>query len=214
MVKADPQRAWLKDAEKRGDVDGRQVKEVHDSFKYETSGLGAGAKTVIAILTSFVMGPAGFGLQGANLAVASSVGTTAVTSTINNRGNLGLAVKETLSADSLKNAAIAGFTAGALDYADKNWFAAADKAGTAAQGAQSTDGSSLSTANPTNDIFHWNTATDAATRTVGHALISSGISSAIGCCSGWRQPQRGFDNCSENDDLQLPLPRRNQRDDS
>ncbi|MGP0127679.1 DUF637 domain-containing protein, partial [Pseudomonas bubulae] len=34
MVKADPHLAWLKDAEKRGDVDWRQVKEIHDSFKY------------------------------------------------------------------------------------------------------------------------------------------------------------------------------------
>jgi len=33
MVDADPQLAWLAEAEKRGDVDWRQVKEVHDSYK-------------------------------------------------------------------------------------------------------------------------------------------------------------------------------------
>ena len=180
MVQADPNLAWMKQAEARGDIDWRQVKEIHDSFKYESSGLGAGAKIAIAILMSFILGPAGLGLQGANLAVATSLGTTAVTSTIDNKGNLGLAVKETFSAGSLKSAAIAGFTAGFLDYADEKWFTAADGAGSAAQGIQPTDGSALSAANPSKDIFRWSNATDAATRTVGRALISSGVSSAIG----------------------------------
>ncbi|MGY2374322.1 two-partner secretion domain-containing protein [Pseudomonas sp. SDO524_S393] len=180
MVQADPSLAWMKQAEARGDIDWRQVKEIHDSFKYESSGLGAGAKIAIAILMSFILGPAGFGLQGANLAVATSLSTTAVTSTIDNKGNLGLAVKETFSAGSLKNAAIAGFTAGMLDYANDNWFAAADKAGTVAQGVQPSTGSALSTTNSSQDIFHWSSATDAATRVVGRALITSGISTAIG----------------------------------
>ena len=58
MVKADPQLAWLKEAEQRGDVDWRQVKELHDSFKYSNSGLGAGAQIIIAIIvTYFTMGP-------------------------------------------------------------------------------------------------------------------------------------------------------------
>ncbi|HBP3245686.1 TPA: hemagglutinin, partial [Pseudomonas aeruginosa] len=34
MVQADPQLAWLKEAEQRGDVDWRMVQEVHDSWKY------------------------------------------------------------------------------------------------------------------------------------------------------------------------------------
>ncbi|HBP3047151.1 TPA: hemagglutinin, partial [Pseudomonas aeruginosa] len=41
MVQADPQLAWLKEAEQRGDVDWRMVQEVHDSWKYSNSGLGA-----------------------------------------------------------------------------------------------------------------------------------------------------------------------------
>jgi len=129
MVKADPNLAWLKQAEARGDIDWRQVKEIHESFKYDNSGLGAGAKIAIAIMMAAIMGPVGFGLQGATLAVSTSLSTTAVTSTINNKGNLGRAFKETVSTDSLKSAAVAGFTAGALEYADTNWFAGADKAG-------------------------------------------------------------------------------------
>ncbi|PCM93891.1 hemagglutinin, partial [Pseudomonas aeruginosa] len=38
MVQADPQLAWLKEAEQRGDVDWRMVQEVHDSWKYSNSG--------------------------------------------------------------------------------------------------------------------------------------------------------------------------------
>ncbi|VVN09858.1 hypothetical protein PS682_03824 [Pseudomonas fluorescens] len=180
MVQADPNLAWMKQAEARGDIDWRQVKEIHDSFKYESSGLGAGAKIAIAILMSFILGPAGLGLSGTNLAVAASLSTTAVTSTIDNKGNLGLAIKDTFSAGSLKNAAIAGFTAGFLDYADDKWFTAADGAGSATQGIQPADGAAVSTANPSKDIFRWSNATDAATRTVTRAVISSGVSTAIG----------------------------------
>ncbi|ULT68718.1 MULTISPECIES: DUF637 domain-containing protein [Pseudomonas] len=179
-MQADPKLAWMKQAEARGDIDWRQVKEIHDSFKYESSGLGAGAKIAIAILMSFILGPAGLGLSGSNLAVAASLSTTAVTSTIDNKGNLGLAVKDTFSTGSLKNAAIAGFTAGLLDHADDKWFTAADGAGSATQGIQPTDGAAVGAANSSKDIFRWSNASDAATRTVGRALISSGVSSAIG----------------------------------
>lgn len=52
MVQANPQLAWLKDAEQRGDVDWQRVKEVHDSFKYSSSGLGIGAQLAIAIVVT------------------------------------------------------------------------------------------------------------------------------------------------------------------
>ncbi|MDZ3826164.1 two-partner secretion domain-containing protein [Pseudomonas monsensis] len=162
MVKADPQLAWLKDAEARGDVDWQRVKEIHESFKYENSGLGPAAQIAIAIMMSFVMGPAGLGLVGGGFggAVATSLATTGVTSTINNKGDLGAAFKETFSAGSLKNAAIAGFTAGMLDYADTNWFAAGGS--------------------KTANILTTSNITDVAIRTTGRAIISSGISTTIG----------------------------------
>ncbi|MDR6956180.1 filamentous hemagglutinin [Pseudomonas brassicacearum] len=164
MVKADPKMAWLKEAEARGDVDWRQVKEIHESFKYNNSGLGPASQLIIAILMSFVMGPAGLGIVGAGAggAVATSLATTAVTSTINNKGNLGAALKETFSADSLKGAAIAGVTAGVLNYADANWFSAASQGPKAANLLTSTN------------------FTDVAIRTGGRAVLSSGISTAIG----------------------------------
>ncbi|MDP9781401.1 two-partner secretion domain-containing protein [Pseudomonas fluorescens] len=164
MVKADPKLAWLKEAEARGDVDWRQVKEIHESFKYSNSGLGPASQLIIAILMSFVMGPAGLGIVGAGAggAVATSLATTAVTSTINNKGNLGAALKETFSSDSLKGAAIAGVTAGVLNYADANWFSAASQGPKNANLLTSTN------------------FTDVAIRTGGRAVLSSGISTVIG----------------------------------
>lgn len=50
MVAADPNLAWLKQAQARGDIDWHQVEEIHKTFKYEHSGLGAGAQLVLAIL--------------------------------------------------------------------------------------------------------------------------------------------------------------------
>ncbi|XXF06809.1 DUF637 domain-containing protein [Pseudomonas sp. D2-3] len=75
MVKADPNLAWLKEAEARGDVDWRRVKEVHDSFKYSSSGLGVGAQIVIAIVVAYFAGPLlsqGIGSLGGATAAAGS----------------------------------------------------------------------------------------------------------------------------------------------
>ncbi|KIH84613.1 putative large exoprotein involved in heme utilization or adhesion of ShlA/HecA/FhaA family [Pseudomonas batumici] len=121
MVKADPSLAWLKKAEARGDIDWRKVEEIHQSFKYQHSGLGAGAQLILAILLAAVTGGAGATLVGAaegsitatiaNVAFVS-LETTAANSAISNKGNLGAVVKDTFSSDSLKNAAISGLTAG------------------------------------------------------------------------------------------------------
>ncbi|MGY3299801.1 filamentous hemagglutinin [Pseudomonas sp. TE6288] len=112
MVEADPSLGWLKELEAQGGVDWRQVQEIHTRFKYENSGLGAGAQMVMAILLAAVLGPAGLGLAGAQLAGAAALANTALNSAISNKGDLGQALKDTLSKDSLTNAAIAAITAG------------------------------------------------------------------------------------------------------
>src|SRR5690606_11657182 len=118
MVQADPNLAWLKEMEQRGDVDWQRVKEVHDSFSYSSSGLGAGAQLVIAIAIAAVVGPAASGLAGGGAmgqaadAAASGAASTAAISTINNRGDLGAVLSDVTSSDSLKNYAVAGATAG------------------------------------------------------------------------------------------------------
>ncbi len=150
MVKADPQLAWLKEAELRGDVDWRQVKEVHDSFKYDNSSLGQGAMLAIIIIvtvltagagtfasTGLAAGSAASGAAtaaGISVTTAATIGTAvnaavvagltsatsqAVISTVNNKGNLGAALKDVTSAESMKGYLVsglaAGFAAGILD---------------------------------------------------------------------------------------------------
>ncbi len=119
MINADPQLAWLKEAEKRGDVDWRKVQEVHDSFKYNNSSLGGGAALVIAIIVTYFTWGAGAGLVGAAStsttglaasAVYTGVAIKAATSTINNKGNLGDIAKDVTSGESLKGYAIAGLS--------------------------------------------------------------------------------------------------------
>ncbi|PZW63606.1 filamentous hemagglutinin [Pseudomonas sp. URMO17WK12:I1] len=129
MVEADPQLAWLKAAEQRGDVDWHRVKEIHDSFKYSHSGLGAGAQLVIAIIVTYLTAGAGAALTGATStagmaasnAVVTAAASNAAISTINNRGNLGATFKDVTSSDAMKGYAVsafaAGFTAGVLDSA-------------------------------------------------------------------------------------------------
>ncbi|WHV51445.1 two-partner secretion system putative hemagglutinin TpsA2 [Pseudomonas aeruginosa] len=100
MVQADPQLAWLKEAEQRGDVDWRMVQEVHDSWKYSNSGLGAAPSLAIAIVAAAYLGPV-YGAMASNLAIG----------TINNGGDHGKGLQQATSADSLKGYAIAAATA-------------------------------------------------------------------------------------------------------
>ncbi|WP_248129177.1 filamentous hemagglutinin N-terminal domain-containing protein [Pseudomonas sp. W2Aug9] len=136
MVKADPQLAWLKEAEQRGDVDWRKVQEVHDSFKYNNSSLGGGAALVIAIIVTYFTWGAGAGLVGAASttttglvanSVVTAVAVKGATSTINNKGNLGDIAKDVTSGDSLKGYAIAGLSGAIAKFAGVTGeFTAAD----------------------------------------------------------------------------------------
>ncbi|WP_248732358.1 DUF637 domain-containing protein [Pseudomonas sp. MWU13-2517] len=138
MVKADPSLAWIKQMEQRGDVDWREVKELHDSFKYSNSGLGAGAQIVIAIIvTYFTMGAASGAIAAAGSGTSMAGATAAATatsaagwanaagsvvlggmasngaiSTINNRGNLGAVFKDVTSRDAMRGYVVSGVTAG------------------------------------------------------------------------------------------------------
>ncbi|VVP30827.1 hypothetical protein PS862_04358 [Pseudomonas fluorescens] len=88
MVKADPQLAWLKEAENRGDVDWRHVKELHDSFKYSHSSLGQGAMLAIIIVVTVLTAGAASTLAaaagsaaGAGSTMAAATAATAATTT-------------------------------------------------------------------------------------------------------------------------------------
>lgn len=75
MVQADPELAWLKEMEQRGDVDWRRVKEVHDSFKYSHSGLGGAAMIVIAIIVTYLTAGTASGLIGGAAGATAGSGT-------------------------------------------------------------------------------------------------------------------------------------------
>ncbi|WP_425357931.1 DUF637 domain-containing protein [Pseudomonas asplenii] len=132
MVKADPQLAWLKQAEERGDVDWRQVKEIHDSFKYNNSGLGPASQLIIAIVMAAVVGPAVMtAMAGSSpaiaagvAAIASNAATNATTSFINNGGNLGAVFKDLSSSDALKGYVVSGLTAGLTSGYYQSWTGA------------------------------------------------------------------------------------------
>ncbi|MCS3836421.1 filamentous hemagglutinin [Pseudomonas sp. JAI111] len=213
MVQADPQLAWLKDAEQRGDVDWRQVKELHDSFKYSHSGLGEGAMLaiiiVVTVLTagaaSAAVGTAAGATAGSGTAMAAattsealaagaeftaagwgnvmasaaltSMASTGAVSVINNKGNLALALKDTFSSDSLKNAAIGSLTAGAMSYADSNWFQS--PSGATNGGSQVTGSGPIQNPGYSSDMLSWSNAEQTVLRSGTHALINSGISTAI-----------------------------------
>lgn len=66
---------------------------------------------------------AGLGNVIASAALTSMASTGAV-SVINNKGNIGAALKDTFSSDSLSQALIAGASAGFINYASGNWFGA------------------------------------------------------------------------------------------
>ncbi|HGM7837406.1 TPA: DUF637 domain-containing protein, partial [Pseudomonas aeruginosa] len=75
MVQADPQLAWLKQMEQRGDVDWRRVQELHDSWKYSNSGLGVGAQLAIAIVETYFTAGAASAALGSMAGVGAGSGS-------------------------------------------------------------------------------------------------------------------------------------------
>ncbi len=164
MVKADPQLAWLKEAESRGDVDWKLIKETHESFKYSHEGMGTGAMlAVIIVVTVLTAGSgtaatigatagqaagtaaAGLGSTTATaIASAASAAATAsytalvtqsVVSAINNKGNLGAVFKDVTSSDSIKGYVASGLAAGfAAGVLDQVYSVSPENAGSATHG--------------------------------------------------------------------------------
>ncbi|MBD8614224.1 DUF637 domain-containing protein [Pseudomonas putida] len=140
MVQVDPQLAWLKEAEARGDVNWQQIKEVHESFKYGHSGLGQGAMLAIVIIVSALtagaasgaaasagtaLGASSTGTMAVATATASaglgnmaataaltSMASTATVSAINNKGKVSDTLSDTFNSNSLKGYALAATSAG------------------------------------------------------------------------------------------------------
>ncbi|SDK95510.1 filamentous hemagglutinin [Franzmannia pantelleriensis] len=131
MAEANPDLAWLQEMEQRGDIDWQQVKAIHDSWSYSQSGLGPGAALAVSIVAAAWAGPAASGLLGlaeggvaAGMvsAGAGSLAGTGAVSLANHGGDLGAALGDTFSSDSLRGAATAALTAGATrGMTDRVW---------------------------------------------------------------------------------------------
>ncbi|PUA41276.1 hypothetical protein C5U62_32865 [Pseudomonas protegens] len=91
--------------------------------------------------------------------------------------NLGLAVKETFSAGSLKNAAVAGVTAGLIDYADTKWFS--DASGAANGGSTVASSGPLQNPGYASSMFKPENWANTLLRSGTHALINGSVSTVI-----------------------------------
>ena len=137
---------------------------------------GTAATAATATTAATAATAAGFGNMMATAALTSLASTGAV-SVINNKGNLGMALNDTFSSDSLKNAAIGAMTTGVLNYADSNWFQGASPAN--GNGAQVTTSGPAQNPGYSSEWLNWSKAQDTVLRSGTHAVIKSGISTAI-----------------------------------
>ena len=126
MVANNPDLAWLKEAEARGDVNWQQVKEIHDSWDYESQSMGAASALVVAIVVTVltagaggaIAGTVGASTTGATATVAGAMATSAATSgasaLINNQGDLGATLDSLDHSETYQGLAVTGVTAGLM----------------------------------------------------------------------------------------------------
>ncbi|MCW4150737.1 hemagglutinin repeat-containing protein [Halomonas sp. 18H] len=109
MVAANPDLAWLKEMEQRGDIDWRQVKAIHDSWDYSRSGLSQVAALALSITVAAMTSGAASSAIGAVSGTATGAGATSAAS-------MWAAATETAAAG-WANAAMSGAIAGATGSA-------------------------------------------------------------------------------------------------
>ncbi|NWC93838.1 MULTISPECIES: DUF637 domain-containing protein [unclassified Pseudomonas] len=126
---------------------------------------------IIAILMSVALGPAGLGLSGVEGVAEISLATTAVTSFIDDKGNLGSTRNDTFSSESLK-------TQRSLAIATGFWIMPTP-VGSEVNGSTATNAGPLQNASYSSDMLSWGNAEQTVLRSGAHALINSGISTAI-----------------------------------
>lgn len=113
----------------------------------------------MAAATSYTA--AGRGNMMATAALTSMASTGAV-SVISNKGNMGIALKDTFGSYSLKNASIGTLTAGLVNYADSTWFQGASPAN--GGGAQVTTAGPVQNPGYSKEWLGWQKAQDAASQ--------------------------------------------------
>ena len=133
-----PGLAWMKDMETRTDVQWNAVQEAHKSWDYRSQGISPVGAAMISLAVGAAMGPAGLMKEGvgANLfggqlasttglstatanvvanAGFSSLVSQAATAIVGNGGDIGAALKQLGSSDTLKALATSMVTAGLIE---------------------------------------------------------------------------------------------------
>jgi filamentous hemagglutinin len=138
-----------------------------------TAGTAATAATATTAAVAATAGTvAGLGNVMASAALTSIFSSGAV-SVINNKGNIGAAVKDTFSSSGLKNAMVAAMSAGAINYADATWF------DSASAGAKVVTAGPIQNPGYTNGMLSSGGMAQTILQSGTHAIINSGISTAI-----------------------------------
>lgn len=109
MIAAEPALAWLKQAEAQGDVDWRQVKEIHDSWNYKQSGVSPAVGMAVAIIAAAATSGAASSVIGMLSGATTAATATTATSV--------WAAGTTAAASGWANAALSGAIAGAVGAA-------------------------------------------------------------------------------------------------
>lgn len=162
MVAAEPGLAWIKQAEANGQVDWRLVKEIHESWKYDSAGLGAASALIIAIVASMVLGP----LSGA-------IATNFTVGTVNNGGDLGAGLKATVSKDAIKGYATqiaTGYALNGMDQLVSGWNTS---------GALILKPDGILNPGYSSSMLDWGTVSQNVLRSTAHALAVGSINTAI-----------------------------------
>jgi len=132
-----PGLAWMKQVQSRTDVQWNAIEELHKSWDYRSQGISPVGAALISLAVGWATGPAGFmnngmgaSLFGENLAAAglssktaavvanagfSSLVSQAATAIVGNGGDLGAALKQLGSMDTIKALATSMVTAGLIE---------------------------------------------------------------------------------------------------
>ncbi|NUT68351.1 DUF637 domain-containing protein, partial [Pseudomonas corrugata] len=189
MVDADPQLAWLAEVEKRGDVDWRQVKEVHDSYKYSHSGMGPAVQMIIAILVVYFTAGAASGLIGSMAGATAGSGTAMAAGTVAGSTVVGGTVATTTAAAGWANVALTAVATGAASNATISFINNGGDLGAVFKDVTSTDalrGYVVSgvTAGLTSSLFdkmtNTTTTVEGALPNAGKVVADGGLSSLEG----------------------------------
>ncbi|AIG04098.1 hemagglutinin [Pseudomonas fluorescens] len=162
MVQAEPQLAWIKQAEASGQVNWRVVKEIHDSWDYKQSGLGAAPALIISIVASIYLGPLA-GAMASNFAVG----------TINGGGDIGAGLKAATSKNAIKGYATQMVTSEILSGIDNS------VAGWNPDGPLILNANGVNNPGYSSSMLDWNTVSENVLRSSTHALVAGSVNTAI-----------------------------------